>query len=100
MVDFSEFSVQKEEGQNKEPQVVEVQKDDPQLLDLLRNHAIEVISRCKPSKKTYYEIIMEDFSIRELLDYSVTDILRTKTDDLKNRLGQGITFQQYLEGLF
>lgn len=85
-----------------EPAFGEDKADDPawQCLQLLKGHAIELLSRTKPSKKGYYKLVWENFTLSDLLNFQMENVFSSKEQSMEDHEGRGMTFRAYLEEVF
>ena len=70
------------------------------ILLLVKNHAIDIMTRMKPGKRGYYKLIWEDMDLEKICAYQLENVFKTRKDEQKDHLGEGITVLKYLEVLF
>lgn len=53
-----------------------------------------------PNKRGYYQLIWENMDLEKICSYQLENVFKTRKDEQKDRLGQGISVLKYLEVLF
>ena len=66
---------------------------------MLKDHAISIITRLKPSKRGYFNMVWEAFGFKKLLNYKLEGIFKDEMEEKKFTNG-GMQFRAYLKCLF
>jgi ferric iron reductase protein FhuF len=69
------------------------------LLDLVKEHAIEVFTRLDSTKQSYYKLMWENFTIDALFDYSFENVFQDAAAEMRDAC-RGIKFSEYIKSLF
>lgn len=48
----------------------------PELLDILKDHAMSVVARLKPSRRGYLNVVWADFGFKQLFDYNMEGVFK------------------------
>ena len=67
------------------------------MLNILKRHAISILSAMDPTRRSYYELVWEDTGFHHLAEYRMENVYKTKEDTKDNSALQGISFIKYLE---
>lgn len=67
---------------------------------MLKNHAIDILTRMNPDKKGYYKMVWEDMDLQKLFDYKLSEVFKDQEGERTDRLGEGLSFAEYLQQLF
>ena len=67
------------------------------LFNLLKKHAIDVLTRAARRPKGYYAVIWEDLTLEQLLEYRLEQVFKDSQDLQDNERGPGATFAEYLD---
>lgn len=67
------------------------------VLKLLKNHAIDMVTRMNPQNRNYYKMVWESTTLQELLETKLDAVFKDKEREKVDRVGAGITFRKYLE---
>ena len=66
------------------------------ILSLLKEHAIDILTRMNPKKKGYYKLVWEDMDLNKLLNYQMGNVFGDKMHEEIDEIGEGVTFKGYL----
>ena len=43
---------------------------------MLKNHAIDIMTRMNPSKSNYYKLVWKDYDLEKLLEYRLENVFK------------------------
>ena len=76
-MDVEELEANKEPSEESEKEVEEVKEDfNNTIFGILKEHAVDLFTRLKPTKKTYQHLMWEDFTPEDLLNQKMENVFQ------------------------